>query len=204
MPSLEMVRIAAGYATPAQRLAMAIRHVRPAPTRRSLAQAVGVHPSALSPSNFKVTPQELERLAQAVGVAGPFLVAGTAPWPGWISAEVRAVERIRAAARALLGGRRGPDVWQPDAWLGLQDPETVMACCRARAVDVEPGLVSTLISVIRESGPRPDDAVTVTLPRRDWLAAIECLASYPGPEAPLDHPAWRVAARLHAAIVVHP
>jgi len=181
--------VVSGDAHLADRLRWAVQHgPRPYTSIKAIATAIGAHPSALTPSNFKLSVSAGREAARLLAVPPGFLAEHPIlpdDLPETLMPEWRAIGKVRDRAKRLGGG------WLPEANLAALRPERT-----------DPPLVLAAFTYLREQALRLlDSPAIIELTRGRWCEILEQLAEGAvAAGADLHDRRYRVAKLLHSAI----
>lgn len=207
LPNLLLLAISAGGSVKDRFRVAWHMHLRSgaSPQRgRDLATALNVHPSALSPSNFKLTASALAAAAKLFGVSEEFLIhgeLGPGALPAWMERPCRMVALARKVGERVRSvDSKAPPLWDAAAVWVIVPLERISALAITPAEREAVELVGPLLRDQAEA--QGAAAPTLTLPATDWHLVLECLSNcaLATPTAALDDPRLRLAARIHAAL----
>lgn len=171
---------------------------------RDLAAALDVHPTALSPSNFKLTPTALATAAHLFGVTTRFLISGDLSpemRPAWLNEPSTQVALARAAGqRVRLLDPNLPPMWHEDTVWAILPLERI----RAVATPAELGAIDAAAEFLQtHARQRQLLAPAISLSRDEWQMVLTSLSqSAVDGDAALDDPRLQLAARIHQQIGV--
>lgn len=191
-------RLALGEATCHDRFRFAWNAARPtAGTLGGFAKLIGVHPSSLTPTNFKLNAERRCHAAVMLAVPQGFLAAGTTAVAD-LPTDLRAPYHIAITilSLAMCPGQSQTATWTWEAALIGLRPTTL----RAKLKDQAPYLVTAVHRYLAKHAARSlKQSTAVTLSLTEWCTIIDLLVSDSLAEVPVNSQDQRLqmACRLH-------
>ncbi len=180
------IQIVDGASTPAVRLRWAMERAGWAGSRSAFADRLGMHPSALAPSNFKLTDRARHQAAELLGVRPGFL-APLPDLPADLPADLlpmwEAVQRVRALVAQAPG-------WHPAS--------AVARVAKPTSMSVDEAILGQLRERAQADLSRP---VPIALPLGQWCELLDALVDGAVTDrAELDDRRLRLARCLHSQL----
>lgn len=169
-------------------------------TLSGFAKRLGVHPSSLTRTNFKLSPVRRQVAAELLGVSAGFLAAGAVTQEN-LPAVLHAPYRVATAILALAKcpGQSKSVTWTPEATLIDLKPATL----HAKLPALDRSLVAAVHHTLADyASQRLKRDTSVTLPLADWAAIVDLLVADSLAQAPenLQHRGLQLARRLHRGL----
>lgn len=169
-------------------------------TLSGFAKRLGVHPSSLTRTNFKLSAARRRMAADLLGVPAGFLALGTVAeedLPTALRAPHRAATMILALAKRP--GQSRSVAWTPEATLLHLKP----AILHAKLPTLDRPLVTAVHQTLAGyAAQRLKRTTSITLPLADWATIIDVLVAESLANAPgnLQHHCLQLARRLHRGV----
>jgi hypothetical protein len=192
--------IALGLSSTAERFCASFSEMRPRPRRLQLAKELGVHPTALCRSNFKLRPQHLAVAAERLRVSQLFLQHGDlGEAPDWLQPALQVVAEMRMLLRCHCQGSTCGRMtcWLPDRVLVQLGATEAWRRIGASAKQLRRGQLTLIHGILQHRARRGAEQVAISLCVEEWSQVIELLLrdrASPGPRL-----AARVCAHLRAS-----